>query len=478
MKILFIIPPEHIYLEASAHEIVDRQREHRPNLGILYVASYLEKMRPHYDVKVIDAASECYSLSELAAFVRAYRPDLVGITALTFTLLNALAVARLVKTVDPKIWVTLGGWHPTYYPRETLQQPGVDLVVIGEGEVTFAEVADRLHDDLERPALRDVAGAGFKEANGEIVVNPARPLIPNLDEIPPPNYDLVNIRSYQHVLGKSLVNLAVQSSRGCPFGCTFCDIRRSKFRQRSTESVLAEIRRWYRQGVRSFFFTDDNFVLDKRWTLETCERMAREKWDIDFKISARVDLPDLEMYQAIQRAGGSRVNFGVESSHRVNLDFLNKGISAAQTAEAFRLVHRAGLKGFAYMIIGFPQQDKWEMYRELHFLQKIKADYASFAVLSPYPKTALYLRLLREGEFASDFWQDFAEHPRADFVMPTVSKKYTREQLRRIQVRLTQIFYLNPFFVGRTALSLRNLDQVKKLARMAWALALGIQKKS
>jgi anaerobic magnesium-protoporphyrin IX monomethyl ester cyclase len=478
MKILFIIPPEHIYLEASAHEVVDRQREHRPNLGILYVASYLEKMRPHYEVKVIDAASECYSFTELAGFIREYRPDLVGVTSLTFTLLNALAVARLVKTVDPNIWVALGGWHPTYYPRETLQQPGVDLVVIGEGEVTFAEVADRLHDDLERPALRGLAGMAFKEANGEIVVNPARPLIPNLDEIPLPNYHLVNIRSYQHILGKSPVNLAIQSSRGCPFGCTFCDIRRSRFRQRSTESVIDEIRRWYRQGVRSFFFTDDNFVLDKSWTLTTCERMARENWQIDFKISARVDLPDLEMYRAIQRAGGSRVNFGVESSQQVNLDFLNKGITPEQTAEAFRLAHRAGLKGFAYMIIGFPHQDKWEMYRELLFLQKIKADYATFAVLSPYPKTALHLRLLREGEFATDFWQDFAEHPRADFIMPTVSKKYTPEQLRGIQVRLTQIFYLNPFFVGRIALSLRNLDQVKKLSRMAWTLALGKQSRS
>jgi anaerobic magnesium-protoporphyrin IX monomethyl ester cyclase len=269
------------------------------------------------------------------------------------------------------------------------------------------------------------------------------------------------------------VTLSLQTSRGCPFGCTFCDIRRSTLRQRSPDSVVAEIQRWYRQGVRTFFFADDNFVLNKKWTLETCEKIAAQGLKIDFKISARVDLPDLEMYRALKRAGCSRVNFGVESGNQNNLDYLNKGTTVPQIASAFRQVHQAGLKGFAYMIIGFPGQTIRQMYDELIFLNKIRADYASFAVLSPYPQTELYRRLLTEGLIPYDFWQDFAEHPSSDFTMPISFTGYSRKELRRTQVRLTQIFYFNPLFLFRTALSLRNFTQMKNHAKIALNLIWG-----
>lgn len=107
LRVLFITPPALHYIEASASERVDRRREHRPNLGILYVASYLEKMRPQYQVKVIDAASECYSLEYLGKLVQQYNPSVVAITALTFTLLDALAVAQVVKQVKPEAWAKL-----------------------------------------------------------------------------------------------------------------------------------------------------------------------------------------------------------------------------------------------------------------------------------------------------------------------------------------------------------------------------------
>lgn len=473
MKVLFIIPPNQSYIEASASNRVDRKREHRPNIGIFSVASYLEKKRPQYQVRVIDAASEGYSLTELAQWVREFRPGVVGITALTFTLVDALAVAQTVKTIDPKVVVVLGGWHPTYYPQETLRQAGVDLVVIGEGEITFAELCDRLADDPRQPFLEDVAGIAYKGMGGEIIVNPPRPLIADLDELPPVNYHLVNINNYRHVLGRNAINLALQSSRGCPFACTFCDIRRSSFRQRSPEGVVAEILRWYHQGIHSFFFVDDNFVLNKKWTMETCELLAALGLDIDFKISARVDLPDLEMYQALKRSGCSRVNFGVESSAQNYLNYLDKGITPEQSATAFVLAHQAGLQGMAYMIVGFPHQSKEEMYAELTFLQRIRADFATFAVLSPYPKTALYSRLLKEGTISRDFWQDFAENPQPGFVMPIVSQKYSREELRRTQVRLTQRFYFNPQFLCRALLSIRNLSQAQNYAQMALNLAFG-----
>lgn len=474
MKVLLLIPSEVNYIEASATERVDRQREHRPKLGILYVASYLEKNRPEYELRVLDASSEGYSTEEQAERITEFNPDVVGLSAMTFNLLDALAAARRVKQIKPKARVVIGGWHATHYPLETLKQSGVDYVVHGEGELTFAELCDRLADALFHPSLQDLEGIAYRKADGEIVLNPPRPLVEDLNQLPMPNYNLVNIGSYQHILGRKGGTLSLQSSRGCPFGCAFCDIRRTKFRQRSSESVVAEIRRWYNMGIRSFFFVDDNFVINKKWMFETCEMIARQGLEIEFKISARVDQIDSEMYHQLSRTGCSRVNFGVESSKQKYLDYLNKGITVEQTVEAFRLIHQAGGKGFAYMIIGFPEQSLPEMYEELAFLHNIKADFASFAVLSAYPKTVLYQRLLNEGIFANDFWQEFAENPRPDFIMPLVSKRYTRQQLRKVQVRITQLFYFNPMFFLRAATSIRSLSQLKNYSKMALKIARGV----
>jgi hypothetical protein len=337
MKVLLLIPPEVNYIEATNAERVDRQREHRPNLGILYVASYLEKNRPQYELKVLDAASEGYSMVELALRIRELNPDVVGLTAMTFTLLDALAAARLVKQIKPEAKVVLGGWHPTYYPLETLKQDGVDYVVHREGEVSFAELCDRLADHFFDPALEDVEGIAYRKADGGMVLNPPRPVVQDLDELPPPNCNLANIRNYHHILGSKGVTLALQSSRGCPFGCTFCDIRRTKLRQRSSESVVAEIRRWYDIGIRSFFFVDDNFVINKKWTLETCEMIAGQGLDIEFKISARVDLIDNP--ERIQSCG---LNLGIRQSRGEWIMRLDA--HAHYTTDYLRLCHETALQ--------------------------------------------------------------------------------------------------------------------------------------
>jgi len=476
MKLLFIIPPPMHYLEASANERLDKNREHRPTLGVLAVASYIEKHRPQHAIRIIDAPSEDYTLDDVVRLFKEYDPDVVGFTAMTFTLLDVLEAVRAVKAAKPDVRTVLGGWHPTYYPKETLMQPGVDVVVGGEGEQTFAEFCDALEANCERPELEKVAGLAYKTASGEFAVNPPRPKIEDLDSLPIPNYNLVDLNRYQHVLGSGGVTLALQSSRGCPFACTFCDIRRSRFRQRSSESVVDELEHWTRQGIRSFFFVDDNFVVNRRWTIETCKMIVERKLDIEFKISGRIDRANLEMYEWLARAGCSRINFGVESFEQVNLDYLIKGTKVEQIGAAFAMARQAGLKAFAYMIVGFPRQNEWEMYRELVHLARVRADFASFAVLSAYPRTPLYERLLQDGVFPRDFWREFAERPTADFTMPLVSRRYNREKLRRIQVRMTQFFYFNPLFLGRAVLSIRSAAQLKNYARVALNLARRVRR--
>lgn len=462
MRVLFIVPPEETYIGASAHEILDRKREARPRLGILYVASYLENKRSDISIKLLDCPALNINFDDLSGYIKSFGPAVIGITAVTFTIVDALKAAKISKTVQPNATVVIGGVHVTYYPRETLASENVDVVVIGEGEITFFELINKLE---KNSPLSEVLGIAYKDKNG-IYVNPSRSEIENLDRFPFPNYDLLDVTKYSHILGKTSITVAIQSSRGCPFRCIFCDNRRTKFRARSAQNVLQELELLYNKGIRSFFFVDDNFVLDKKRLLMICEGMVAKKMKIDFKISSRVDLIDEEMMRALKRAGCSRISFGVESAQQKYLDYLEKGTAIEQIKKAFKIARKVRQPTFAYMMIGLRDQTKEEMYEQLEFLKKIKASYASFSVCSAYPRTSLYHNLLQDGTLKCDFWQKFAESPSKNFQMPPSSNLYSIEDIRQIQKELTQKFYLTPLFIVKTILRIRSLKQFCVLLKM------------
>lgn len=469
MKVLLVVPPQQHYLGASACEALDRGREHRPNLGILYVASYLERNQPDITLQLLDCPCEDLNFDQYAARVKEFAPDVVGITTLTFTLIDALKAVEVTKKIQPRCKVCLGGFHCNLFPAETLRQSGVDFVVFGEGEETFSELIQA----LKKPGFTPEAIPGLAYYDDDkIVTNPSRPLNTDLDSLPFPNYHLLGEVKYEHVLGAGSRTIALQSSRGCPFGCAFCDIRRSPFRFRSADSVLAELSHWYDQGIRSFFFVDDNFVIKRKRLLSICEGIIANNWGIDFKISSRVDTVDKEMLLSLKRAGCNHINFGVESGDQRNLDFLQKGITSERTARTFADCKSIGVTSFAYMVIGLPDQTRDEMFAELRFLRAIKADYASFAVLVPYPKTHLYQMLLENGTILQDLWENFARNPDPSFSAPTVSKLYSGDDLRRIQSSLTRQFYLRPHFIWRKLVTIRNLGQMARQAKLGLRLIL------
>jgi radical SAM superfamily enzyme YgiQ (UPF0313 family) len=475
MKVLLVVPPEENYIEASSHSRVDRNRESRPNLGILYVASYLIKNQPDISLKVFDCPSEKISFDQYVKIIQEYKPDLVGITALTFTIVNALKTARFTKAVNENTYVCIGGYHCTLYPRETLGQPGVDLVVFGDGEISFHELVWELKKSV--PSFRDLKGIGFKRGS-ELIINSPRSPITDLDNLPYPGYDYVNINYYSHVLGHSPITISIQSSRGCPFGCTFCDIRRTKFRYRTAKSVVDEITHWYNNGIKSYFIVDDNFTLKKKRIFEICNEIAKRNLVIDFKISSRVDEINKNLLIALKRAGCSRINFGVESGHQKYLDYLEKGTTPLQAKKAFQLCREVGIDAFAYMMIGLFGETREEMYDEIKFLKEIKSDYASFSVCSPYPKTKLYKKLIEENVIRHDYWQTFAENPRKEFIMPLVPSNLSPREIRNIQADLTRRFYLSKRVIFKKIREIKNSRQFFNLAKIGARILIPVNNKN
>ncbi len=242
MKILFIIPPNIHYIEPYAYVEADKSNAIRPSLGLLYVAAAVKDITG-VEIRIIDMNIDGVSMEALEKLIAEESPDIVGFSVLTFNLLNCMEVCKIVRKTSPQTKICFGGWHPTLYPEETLAFDLVDHIVIGEGEWTFRELVELYADGsgVSEEKLGSINGLGYKTSDGKIVINPPRPVVKNLDDLPLPAYDLVDPAKYSHLLACTDQVVNIMTSRGCPQKCVFCDLRRIPYRYRTPGNILEEI---------------------------------------------------------------------------------------------------------------------------------------------------------------------------------------------------------------------------------------------
>ena len=461
MKILFLVPPETISLESSVPKALEGGKGYYPKLGLLYVAAYYERETGNQPV-FIDCPPENVSQEELSRRVKEVQPDMVAMSIMTFNLLDALHTARILKRDHPNLKVCLGGPHVNLYPKETLHQPEIDYVVFGEGEKIFFHLIQALESG---DSLKSIKGLGWKE-KGEEHINSAETELLNLNELPFPARHLVDISSYKHIIGEGRQFFTIQATRGCPAACSFCDIRKTKFRVRSPESVVAEIEELVEMGVDDLFFVDDTITIDKKNVLEICDLIVKRNIKIHFKISARVDTINKEVIRALKKAGCYRIHYGIESASPKHLKYLQKGQTPEKVERACKMTRDAGLGFFAYMMIGIPHETKEEMFETVDFAKKLKPDYAQFSICTPYPKVELYYQMIQEGIVPEDYWQEFAENPSADFKIKFWNKDFSEEELRDLQDECHARFYRSPTYLMKQITKLRSWSDFTAKARM------------
>ncbi|MFQ5481191.1 MAG: B12-binding domain-containing radical SAM protein [Nitrospinaceae bacterium] len=465
MKVLFLVPPETVSLESSVPKALEGGKGYYPKLGLMYVAAYYEKAlgrRPDF----LDCPPEGISQDGLIRRVRETRPAMVGMSIMTFNLLDALQAARALKREHPAVQICLGGPHVNLYPQETLNLPEVDFVVFGEGENTFSLLMQTLEEaGAESPRLRDIKGLGFKQ-EGAARINPAATDLLTLDELPFPARHLVDVTRYQHIIKEGRQFFTLQATRGCPAACTFCDIRKTQFRQRSPENVTTEIEELLEMGLDDLFFVDDTITINKKFVLELCDHIVRRGLKLNFKISARVDTVNPELLTALRRAGCYRIHFGVESATERHLKYLEKGQTREKIERACRWTRQAGIGIFAYMMIGIPHETREEMLATVDFAKRLKPDYAQFSICTPYPKTELYFRMIKEGIVPEDYWLAFAENPSPDFKIRFWSKDFSESQLRRLQDECHARFYRSPTYLMKQITKLKSWSDFTAKARM------------
>ena len=447
MKVLLVNPSHAQALESEAGAAVEEGTGHYPPLGLLYLQAAVEAAGDH-TVEVLDACAGAPLERQLAEHSRDGRTGLVGITALTPNLVGVVDAIAAARAGLPRARVVIGGPHADLFPAETARLDGVDFVLRGEAELTLPQLVDRLADGETAPQL---PGLLTRESSGD--EGGAPPWPDDLDRLPMPDRSRLPVADYRGIAGTDQVFTTMVTSRGCPYRCTFCSTPRCSYRLRSVESVLEEMERCGRLGIRHVYFLDDTFPTSGARAERLCEALIRRS-DLP-SWSCRTAAAGLtrERLHLMKRAGCQRIQIGVETGSDEGLRVLGKHTTIAEVRETFAAARAVGMPTVAYFMLGLPHERSADDLRRLdRFARELDPTFAMFNVLTLYPGTALFEQAVGRGMVAAEVWRRFAERPDPSFRPPVWDEHFTRAELQRLQDRAYRSFYLRPRVVLRLAL--------------------------
>lgn len=472
MKVLLINPPD------SAEAMLGAGRHLVPKyepLGLLYLAAVLRQ--GGFEPEIIDARAEGCGLEALKERVLRRAPGLVGISTLTCSGANVLDLGRWLKKKLPGTLVVLGNVHASVYAEQYLRQGCCDIVVHGEGEQAMLEIA------AARRAGRGpegIAGISFAAAGG-VTRTPDRTAPQDLEELPLPARDLLDRSRYglgelsnqAFIGGGGGAAMTMSTSRGCPYGCSFCAARgKDAPRRNSAQRVLAEMELLEKEYGASYLTIVDPFFLgDRGRVLEICAgrkaRGLKARWGCD----AHVNCVDKELTAALDGAGCYELSFGIESGVQRLLDAVNKTTTVAQVRRTVEMVKgnsRMYVSGL--FILGLPGETYEEALETIRFARSLPLDMAQFSMLIPYPGSALYAELSKDGELDTgvradgsldaSVWERYSSYLSFTGKDPVwVTPSLSAAQLKSLQKRAQREFYLRPAQIARNVrrLRLRNL---------------------
>jgi anaerobic magnesium-protoporphyrin IX monomethyl ester cyclase len=431
-----------------------------PPISLAYPAAALE--RAGIDVEVYDDALNRGDPARLAEAIRSSRPDIVGLSAVTATMPGVERVARTVRSVSPSSKIVMGNVHADVFYESILKAGLADIVVRGEGEVTFVDLVDELSQPS--PDLESILGISFLDA-GEVITTGARPYIQDLDSLPFPAWHLFPIRKYR------IFNFArvrepaalLLGSRGCPFRCNYCSLKIMGHvrRARSAGNIADEFEYLHdRFGYRQISFTDPIFPFNQREGLAVAAELIRRGLHrkLVWITETRTDLVDLELLQALREAGLQRIMFGFETGNQSQLKTLEKGGSIERGFRAVRAARKAGLQTVGFFMIGIPGSTPQSLQATIDYSIALDLDFAKFAVFVPFPGTPIHTELLENGEIEeSDNWNRYTNFPTTSCPPGYVPKGLTAQDIIRCQRRAYTSFYLRTHMVMRQLFKIRTL---------------------
>lgn len=437
------------------------------NLG--YIAAVLREKG--HEVRMVDF--NVIDSKKLPLLISGYKPELVGVTAMTPSIHNAKGIISEIKSLDKGIITVLGGVFASALPKTTMEEiEDLDYLIFGEGEITIVELIEHI---LKKKDLSSVDGLVFRKGK-RIVKNKPLELIKNLDTIPFPVRDLVPIGLYamHHVSRgfsrKEMKIIELMTSRGCPNQCIFCAsgvIYGHKVRFRSYENITDEILECIkRDSINHVSILDDTFTINKNLVKRLCGFFNDQNltWDC----FARVDTVNYDLLNLMAKSGCKKVSFGVESGSPEILKKIKKGITPIQVIKAVKDAKKAGIRYIecTFMIGSHIDETVDDVEATSKLIYKLMPDILGVCIMCPYPGTEIYQMMINHNYLDKNpNWSQFSFYGHLNRYKRITH--LTSEQMSKLQYDIIKNYYSSPKYVFSQLIQIRTFKEIKYITRMA-----------
>ncbi len=463
LKVLLLEP---LFPAEAAWGSAKTEQGYLPPMGTVSVYRWLTERG--YQVELLDTQFGDYNPERLTAYLCDHAFDVVALSVYTPTADYAFATGTLVKEALPHCVVVMGNIHVTTLPQLSMEQcPAIDFIIRHEAEFTMDEflsaLADGNHDWSKIPGLV------YKDGE-RIVVNPQRPFIGTLDNLPVGYYgDLALDRYVPHATQYVVLpNYPFLTQRGCPYPCSYCEaslILGKKARYYSPERVIDELKILkHDKRARGVYFQDSTFTMNRKFVVELMRLMVAEKLDLLWSCNTRADRVDPELLDMMYAAGGRQIILGIESGNQRSLDLIQKATTVEKQTQGVEWIRKAGFRYMSSFIICLPGETPEMVQHTIDYAKRLSSHTSMFYLPVPYPGSKLYESCKADGGIRrTASWSDFIA---IDFDNPVyVNPNFGADGMRNWYKKAYIQYYRSPGVWMTNLRAVRTTEDVKRLAR-------------
>lgn len=363
-----------------------------PPLGLLYLSAYLEQHG--FDNQVFDSTFS--NFDKLKEFLLLEKPKIVGIYTNLMTKMRVLPLITFIRNhellKDTKI--ILGGPEVKNHAEAFLKH-GAHVLVMGEGEETTLELVEYYRQEHTDKNLIEIKGIAYLDKHNKLVTTQERSLIKNLDELPLPNRNKIDLPQYfntwKNKHGQSVVSISTM--RGCPYTCKWCSraVYGQSYRRRSAALVVQEmllLKATYNPDA--VWFVDDVFTVSHKWLKEFAEAVKQNKLHFSYEIITRADRMNEEVISLLKESGCYRVWIGAESGSQRIIDAMDRRVNVKQVRDMIQATRNAGMEAGTFIMLGYPGETKADIEETVHHLVSSNPNWYTLTLAYPIKGTPLY----------------------------------------------------------------------------------------
>jgi len=422
-----------------------------PPLSLAYVAAIIKKSG--HEAIIIDANILNLNLNQVLKKIEDFSPDLLGFTVTTNTFHGIHCwIHAIKKMID--IPVIIGGALLELYPREVMQHKEIDYAIVGMGIDSLSKFLIALENKKD---FSNIHGLCFRK-NGKIIINEKDNSKEDISYMPLPARELLPNHKYYAPFSQKKYFTALITSRGCIFKCFYCCLSEQQ-QLRKVDDVINEIEEcYYRFNIRDIDIYDAIFTVNRKRTMDICQKIREKKLKFSWRIRTHINLVDKELLEEMAASGCKMIMYGIES---VNAEILkNLGrvpISVNQLRDKIALTEKAGISSFGFFMLGSPGETYFTMNNTVRISKKLGLDFVQFSRLALIPGTQLYNTYLCNANH--DYWREFILN-NAKYESILIGTRLRSDIIRRYVKKANLGFYLRPLHIIKIVCRIKNLGQL------------------